>query len=298
MTVQLSNLTPLYRGKVREIYEFDADRLLLVTSSRVSAFDVVFPEPVPHKAEVLNMLSAWWFERTQHIVPNHLLSIRASEIFEDGSPDAEKLRGCVALVKRATPVRFECVVRGHLDGSGWREYRETGQIAGHDLPGGLQRYDRLPEPIFTPATKAEEGHDENITFEEMRAAAGGELADQLRETSINLNRFAYDLLAPRGILLLDTKFEFGHDAAGSLILIDEIFTPDSSRYRLREGNEGAEQAFDKQFLRDWLESQGFRGDGPPPRLPDEVLGELSRRYVRAFELITGTPLEEALARCG
>lgn len=296
MSIQLANLKLLYRGKVREVYDLDAGHLLLVTSSRVSAFDVVFPEPVPHKAEVLNLLSAWWFERTRHIVPNHLVSVRASEIFGAGSEDAKALRGRVAKARRATPVRFECVVRGHLDGSGWREYRESGRVAGHDLPSGLNRYDRLPEPIFTPATKAESGHDENITFAQMREVAGAKLADQLRSLSIALYRFAYDLLAPRGILLLDTKFEFGHDAKGQLLLIDEIFTPDSSRYRLAESSGAGEQAFDKQFLRDWLEAQGFRGDGPPPVLPPEVLGELSRRYVRAFELITGTTLEEALGR--
>jgi phosphoribosylaminoimidazole-succinocarboxamide synthase len=298
MTSSLSDLKLLHRGKVREVYDFDQQHLLLVTSSRVSAFDVVFPEPVPHKAEVLNLLSAWWFERTGHIARNHLVTVRASEIFGEGSADAQALRGCVALVRRATPIRFECVVRGHLDGSGWREYRQSGQVAGHKLPQGLERYDQLPEPIFTPATKAEQGHDENITFEQMRAQAGGELSDRLRDLSIALYEFAYDLLVPRGILLLDTKFEFGHDAEGDLLLIDEIFTPDSSRYRMREGRDEGDKAFDKQFLRDWLEAHNFRGDGPPPPLPREVLKELSRRYVRAFELITQTPLEDALARQG
>ncbi len=298
MTMRLSDLTLLHRGKVREVYDFDVERLLLVTSSRISAFDVVFPEPVPHKAEVLNLLSAWWFARTQHIIQNHLVTVRASEIFGEGSSDANALRGRVALVKRATPVRFECVVRGHIDGSAWKEYQSTGKVCGCPMPKGLLRYDRLPEPVFTPAIKAESGRDENITVARMRELAGVELADRLQKTSIALYDFAYDLLAPRGILLLDTKFEFGHGADGELMLIDEIFTPDSSRYRLREVANQGDEAFDKQFLRDWLEARNFRGEGRPPQLPHEVLHELSRRYVRAFELITGTSLADALARQG
>jgi phosphoribosylaminoimidazole-succinocarboxamide synthase len=298
MNHSLSELPLLYRGKVREVYDFDADHLLLVTSSRVSAFDVVFPEPVPHKAEVLNLLSAWWFGRTQHIIRNHLVTVRSSQIFGEGSQDALALRGRVALVRKATPVRFECVVRGHLDGSALKEYKATGNVGGCPMPKGLLRYDRLPEPVFTPATKAETGHDENITVTQLRELAGAELANRLQKESLALYDFAYDLLVPRGILLLDTKFEFGHGADGELMLIDEIFTPDSSRYRLREAANEGDKAFDKQFLRDWLEARSFRGEGRPPQLPHDVLHELSRRYVRAFELITGTSLAEALARQG
>lgn len=291
-----STLQPIYSGKVREVYGVDDERLLIVTSDRVSAFDVVFPEPVPGKGEVLNLLSAYWFAETRGIVANHLLETRAAALFgEAGSA----WRGRCALVRRTTPIRYECVVRGYLDGSAWREYEQTGQVAGYRLPAGLRRYDALPEPIFTPATKAETGHDENITVARMTEEFGSAETRRLQETSLALYRFAHDRLAPRGILLLDTKFEFGLTPDGELLLIDEALTPDSSRYRVVSPDGAtAPLALDKQYLRDWLIAQGFRGDGPPPALPPEVTTELARRYEQAFELIAGETLDSARERMG
>jgi len=294
----LARMELLYRGKVRDVFDAGAGRLLMAVSPRVSAFDVVFPEPVPLKAEVLNLLAAWWFARTGHIVPNHVIETRAARIFGEASRDAREWRGRVSLVRRTTPIRFECVVRGHLDGSAWREYRHSGTVCGHRLPAGLQRYSRLPEPVFTPATKAETGHDENVTRDAMASAVGVELARRLEHASLSLYRFAYDLLAPRGIALLDTKFEFGTDANGALTLIDEIFTPDSSRYRATDPETGEVDALDKQFLRDWLVAQGFDGSGAPPPLPPEIVAGLSGRYREAFLRITGESIEEAVMREG
>lgn len=288
----LRSLPLLYTGKVREVYDAGGDRLLIVTSSRVSAFDVVFPEPVPHKAEVLNLLSAWWFERTRPIISNHLIETRSEAIFGPDAEECRTQRGRVALARRTNPVRFECVVRGHLDGSAWKEYQKTGRACGYELPTGLQRYDKLPRPLFTPATKAESGHDENITVEQLRAMAGEQLAARLEAASLALYQFAAEIVASKGLLLLDTKFEFGF-VGGDLILIDECFTPDSSRYRTFSG-----EALDKQFLRDWLMAAGFTGDGVPPALPAYVINELSHRYVRVFEAITGTTIDEATKQHG
>lgn len=277
---------------MREVYDAGDDRLLLVTSSRVSAFDVVFPEPVPHKAEVLNLLSAWWFARTQDVIANHLIETSAAKIFGPDAPECATHRGRVALVRKTQPVRFECVVRGHLDGSAWKEYQATGRACGYALPPGLQRYDKLPRPIFTPATKAESGHDENITVEQLRAMAGEHLAARLEAASLALYDVAAAEVAQCGLLLLDTKFEFGF-LGDELILIDECFTPDSSRYRTFSG-----EALDKQFLRDWLIARGFTGDGPAPALPADIIDELSRRYARVFETITRQSIEQALEQRG
>lgn len=300
----LRALQPAYSGKVREVYRLDDRRLLLVTSSRVSAYDVVFPEPVPDKGAVLNLMSAWWFARTASIVPNHLLETRADRIFPPGSEDARTLRGRVALVRQTDPIRYECVVRGFLDGSAWREYEASGTVAGNALPAGLKRYDPLPRPLFTPATKAESGHDINITVAQMAEEFGAEATAELERISLALYRFAADEVRERGLLLLDTKFEFGRAEDGTLLLIDEIFTPDSSRYRWQDGaggsngDGGATLALDKQYLRDWLAAHGFTGEGDPPPLPPEVLDELARRYRQAFELVTGEPLARALEEKG
>lgn len=295
-TLSLSSLRRLYTGKVREVYEAGDETLLLVTSNRVSAYDVVFPEPIPHKGEVLNLLSAHWFEQTRPLIANHLLATRTADIFADEA-DRAKLRGRCALVRRTTPIRYECVVRGYLDGSAWREYEKSGEVAGNRLPKGLERYDRLPTPLFTPATKAETGHDENITVARMATEFGTEETRRLQEASLALYTFAHERLAPRGIALLDTKFEFGTAKDGALLLIDEVLTPDSSRYRMA-GDGGEALALDKQFLRDWLTAQGFAGDGAPPALPPEVTAELGRRYAHIFNLITGEALASALERMG
>lgn len=285
IAARLADLRHHYHGKVRDVYAAGEDRYLFVTSDRVSAFDVVFPEPIPGKGAVLNLLSAWWFERTRHIVPNHIISTRSAEIFSDPE-EADRLRGRVALVHKTEPIRFECIVRGYLDGSAWREYTNLGTVAGRGLAPGLERYDKLPSPIFTPARKSLDGHDENITIEEMASAFGAGPTATLERLSHDLYTFAADLTASRGLTLLDTKFEFGI-RGGSILLIDEIFTPDSSRYR-REG-----EALDKQFLRDGLLEQGFSGEGTPPALSPQVIAELARRYTRTFELITGTSIEDA-----
>lgn len=291
-----SRLPLLWQGKVRQVHDAGPGRLLLVTSSRVSAFDVVFPQPVPGKAEVLNLLAAWWFRRTAHIVPNHLVETRASAILADDA-SARAHRGRVALVERSEPVRFECVVRGHLDGSAWKEYERTGRVVDHEPPPGLRRYDALPEPIFTPATKAETGHDENVPRAALVESLGGELAGRLERLSLELYAFGRAEAAKRGLMLLDTKFEFGIAADGRLLLIDEAFTPDSSRYRAGDGAGGGE-AFDKQFLRDWLLERGFSGDGPPPDLPPEVVAELSRRYRAVFERLAGEDFDAHLQQFG
>ncbi len=298
MIPPIDSLPLLYTGKVREVYDAGGDLLLLVTSRRVSAYDVVFPEPVPKKGEVLNLLSAWWFERTRHIVDDHLVETRADRIFGADAKERETLRGRVALARKATPIRFECVVRGHLDGSGWREYEATGAVAGHALPAGLKRYDALPEAIFTPAAKNEEGHDENVTVAQMAEVLGERETDRLQEVSLALYRFAYEEVRRRGLVLLDTKFEFGLASDGTLLLIDEIFTPDSSRYRFESDGGGAALALDKQFLRDWLQARGFTGEGTPPALPPDIVAELGSRYERAFLAVTGTELQQALASRG
>ena len=293
---EIAAIPKIYSGKVRDVHDAGEGRLLLVTSQRVSAYDVVFPEPVPAKAQVLNLLSAWWFRELRGLVPNHLIETRAAAIFVDGAACADELRGRVSLVERTTPIRFECVVRGYLDGSAWREHAATGRVGEFDLPRPLKRHDKLPAPIFTPATKAESGHDENVSRAFVANALGGDLAAKLEATSLAVYQHAHDLLAPRGIVLVDTKLEFGQRADGTLVLIDEVLTPDSSRYRVAEG--GDAQAFDKQYLRDWLTDRGFRGDGPAPALPREVIDELSRRYRAILRMITGEELEAAVAREG
>ena len=290
IAARLADLRHHYHGKVRDVYDAGEGRFLFVTSDRISAFDVVFPEPIPGKGQVLNLLSAWWFERTRAIVPNHLLSTRSHEIFADPE-EAQRLSGRVALVHTTEPIRFECVVRGYLDGSAWREYDTCGTVAGRALAPGLARYANLPAPLFTPARKSLDGHDENITVDQMAAEFGAVPTAELERISLALYNFAANESAARGLTLLDTKFEFGM-RGGEVVLIDEVFTPDSSRYR-REG-----EALDKQFLRDWLLDQGFSGDGVPPALAPDVTAELARRYYRTFEIITGTPVAEAIIAFG
>jgi len=249
----------VHRGKVRDIFAVDDDRLLIVATDRVSAYDVVMAEPIPGKGIVLTQLSAFWFERTQHIVPNHLLSVQVREALPALVGEHPELDGRTMLVRRSEPIRFECVVRGYLAGSAWREYSQHGTVAGIALPPGLRQSERLPEPLFTPATKADRGHDENITFEAMAACLGRERAEQLRSYSLELYRYAHEYALERGLILADTKFEFGSTPNGAVLLIDEILTPDSSRYWLAEGYQpGKPQIeFDKQILRDWLDRTGW-----------------------------------------
>jgi phosphoribosylaminoimidazole-succinocarboxamide synthase len=292
----------LRRGKVREVYEVDADHLLLVASDRVSAFDIVMREPIPRKGAVLTQMSAFWLERLAGLVPSHFVTARADEIL-DRLPalrgHAADIEGRSMLVRRTEPVPFECVVRGYLSGSAWAEYRDSGTLAGERLPEGLVESARLEPPLFSPATKAASGHDINVTIETMAAAAGPELTTRLRDASFAVYRAGRDHAADRGIIIADTKFEFGQDRAGGLLLIDEVMTPDSSRFwpadRYRPGQ--AQPSFDKQPLRDYLAGlrrEGrWNGEAPPPPLPDDVVDATSRRYLEAYRLITGRELGEA-----
>ena len=270
-------------GKVREIYELEADRLLLVASDRISTFDVVLPTEIPDKGRVLTGLSGFWFTCTAHIVPNHLVRLRP-----DGrSTEAQKL----------DMLPIECVVRGYLAGSGWKDYLATGATSGHTLPAGLRESDRLPEPIFTPATKAKTGHDENIAREQAAELVGAELLAEVERIVIALYRFAADLAAERGILIADTKFELGLDEAGPLVLADEALTPDSSRFwPAGEYEPGRAQAsYDKQYVRDYCESLGWDKTVPGPELPNEVVAGTRARYVEAFERLTGMSFDEYAA---
>jgi phosphoribosylaminoimidazole-succinocarboxamide synthase len=292
----------LRRGKVREVYEVDADHLLLVASDRVSAFDVVMREPIPRKGAVLTQVSAFWFERLGGTVPSHYVTANTGDIL-DRVPAlagrADEIAGRAMLVRRTTPMAFECVVRGYLSGSAWAEYHRHGTLAGEALPAGLRESDRLEPPLFSPATKAESGHDENVTFDRMAAALGRELAGRLRDLSFAVYRAGRDHAASRGIIIADTKFEFGSAADGTLLLIDEVMTPDSSRFwpadRYAPGR--SQPSFDKQPLRDYL--AGLRGAGqwngeaPPPPLPADVVDATSRRYLEAYRLLTGRALEDA-----
>ena len=289
----------LRRGKVREVYEVDRDTLLLVASDRVSAFDVVLREPVPHKGTVLTQLSAFWFQRLAAVMPSHFLSAAADEIAER-IPSLEPLRqslvGRAMLVRRTTPVPFECVVRGYITGSAWAEYQRSGTLAGEPLPRGLVESARLDPPIFSLATKAEVGHDENVTVARVAQTLGRALAEQLKHASLALYEAGRAFAAPRGIIIADTKFEFGTTPHGQLLVIDEILTPDSSRFwpadRYRPGT--SQPSFDKQPLRDYLAGlkQEGRWDGepPPPPLPPEVVRATSERYLEAYRRITGRPL--------
>jgi phosphoribosylaminoimidazole-succinocarboxamide synthase len=276
-------VTHVASGKVREIYALDDDRLLLVASDRISTFDVVLPTPIPDKGRVLTGLSGFWFARTRDLVPNHLLALR-----EDG-----RSTEC----RRLEMLPIECVVRGYLSGSGWKDYRRTGEVCGHGLPEGLVESARLPEPIFTPATKAQTGHDENIDREAAAELVGVERLAEVERTALDLYRFASEHARSRGIILADTKLEFGLDEDGRLVLGDEAFTPDSSRFWPVDAYaEGATPpSFDKQFVRDYCESLGWDKTAPGPELPADVVAGTRARYVEAFEQLTEIPFDDYLA---
>ncbi|HUK20170.1 MAG TPA: phosphoribosylaminoimidazolesuccinocarboxamide synthase [Gemmatimonadales bacterium] len=288
------------RGKVREVYEVDRETLLLVASDRVSAFDVVMREPVPSKGAVLTQMSAFWFKQLESVIPSHFLTADPDEIVRrvpalKGMRDT--LGGRSMLSRRTTPVPFECVVRGYITGSAWSEYKKSGTLAGEALAKGLVESARLEPAIFSPATKAETGHDENVTFEHVGRALGRKLADRLKQASLALYEAGRAYAGPRGIIIADTKFEFGTTADGRLLVIDEILTPDSSRFwpadRYQAGR--SQPSFDKQPLRDYLagikDKGKWNGEAPPPPLPAEVVAATSRRYLDAYRLITGHALE-------
>jgi phosphoribosylaminoimidazole-succinocarboxamide synthase len=270
-------------GKVRELYALDEERLLLVASDRISTFDVVLPTEIPDKGRVLTGLSAFWFARTSSIVPNHLLGVR-----EDGrSTDCRRLE----------MLPLECVVRGYITGSGWKDYQATGATSGHSLPPGLRESDRLPEPIFTPSTKAYEGHDENIDLAAAAELVGADRLAELEQISLELYRFAAEYALERGIIIADTKFEFGIDGHGQLVLGDEALTPDSSRFWPADDYEPgrSQPSFDKQYVRDYCESLGWDKTYPGPELPDDVVTGTRARYVEAFEQLTESQFEDYLA---
>ncbi len=278
---------PVRRGKVRDIYDL-GDRLLLVATDRISAFDWVLPTGIPDKGRILTQISAFWFGQLG--VPHHLISVEVADFGLPPTVDATSLAGRTMLVRKTRPVPFECVVRGYLAGSGWREYQATGQICGIRLPLGLRQSDRLPEPIFTPATKATSGHDENVSFAQMAEQIGDRLANDLRRRSLEIYEHGAALALKQGILIADTKLEWGLVEEEPL-LIDEVLTPDSSRFwpldRYLPG--GAPPSFDKQYVRDWLSDASWDKEGPPPALPDSVIQGTRSRYIEALERLTGQP---------
>ena len=289
----MSEATHVASGKVRELYALDDDRLLLVASDRISTFDVVLPTEIPDKGRVLTGLSAFWFERTDHIVANHLVSAT------DGVPDAE--RGRALVVRRLEMLPVECVVRGYITGSGWKDYQATGSVSGIALPAGLRESEQLPQPIFTPSTKADVGHDEAIDLDRAAELVGdAELMRRVRDVSVALYSFAAEHARSRGVILADTKFEFGIDERGELVLGDEVLTPDSSRYWPAAGFEvgHGQPSFDKQYVRDWAAASGWDKKPPAPAIPDDVVAGTRARYVEAYELIAGEPFERWLARSG
>lgn len=283
----------LHRGKVRDVFEIDDTRLLLVASDRISAFDCVLATLIPDKGKILTQLSAFWFNELGRIVANHIITTDLDEMPAEISQD-ETLRGRSTLVRRTEVFPVECVVRGYLEGSGWKEYQSTGEICGHKLSAGLGQCDRLPEPIFTPATKAVSGHDENIDFERFCEIVGAKTGERLRATSLDLYNTASGFAAGRGIIIADTKFEFGTDAAGNILLIDEVLTPDSSRFWAEETYSPghAQPSFDKQFVREYLETLDWDKLPPAPALPPEVAAATRARYVQAYETLTGETFEK------
>jgi phosphoribosylaminoimidazole-succinocarboxamide synthase len=277
------------RGKVRDIYEL-GDRLLIVATDRLSAFDVVLPTPIPDKGRVLTQLSVFWFEKLADVVPHHVIT--ATDFTGELAPYAESLRGRAMLVRKTDPAPIECVVRGYIVGSGWKDYQKTGKICGIPLPAGLRESDRLPEPIFTPSTKATTGHDENISFDETVERVGRKLAERLRDTSLEIYKRAVEHAAARGIIIADTKFEFGLQG-DQLIWIDEALTPDSSRFWPADQYEPgrSQPSFDKQYVRDYLEQIGWNKQPPAPALPPEVVKATTAKYREAYERITGHTLD-------
>ncbi|MDP4604488.1 MAG: phosphoribosylaminoimidazolesuccinocarboxamide synthase [Solirubrobacteraceae bacterium] len=289
---ELLDLPLLSSGKVREVYEL-GDDLLIVASDRISTYDVIHPTPIPGKGAVLTGLSDFWFERTTAIVPNHLISVT------EGVPD--EVRGRAMVAKRLEMLPIECIVRGYITGSGWSDYQSSGSVSGIELPEGLEESQQLPEPLFTPSTKADVGHDEAINFEQAAELVGDiKLTERVRDAAIELYRFAAEYARGRGVILADTKFEFGLDSAGQLTVGDEVLTPDSSRYWPLEGYEigRGQPSFDKQFVRDWATASGWDKSEPAPALPEDVVVGTTARYAEAYELITGEPLSAWLERTG
>jgi len=287
---KIKSLPRLGKGKVRDIYAVGKDKMLIVTSDRLSAFDVVLSDPIPDKGRVLNEMANFWFERLGHIVPNQLTGIDPESVVADD--ERAQVRGRSVVVKKLKPLPIEAVVRGYIIGSGWKDYQRSGRICGIELPKGLQQAQKLPEPIFTPATKAESGHDENISFEQVEKLIGGELARKVREVSIQLYKEASDYAASKGIIIADTKFEFGLDESNELVLIDEVLTADSSRFWPRDSYRVgvSPPSYDKQFVRDYLETLDWNKEPPAPKLPADVIARTSEKYREALQRLTGRTL--------
>ncbi|MCK4771827.1 MAG: phosphoribosylaminoimidazolesuccinocarboxamide synthase [Candidatus Latescibacteria bacterium] len=291
LTTEFEGMTLAGRGKVRDIYDFD-DHLLIVATDRLSAFDVVLPTPIPDKGKVLTQISAYWFSRMSSVVGNHMVSVSPEEYPVEAREHADQLAGRSMLVRRCEPLPVECVVRGYVAGSGWKEYQQESSISEIGLPSGLRQCDRLPEPIFTPATKAERGtHDENISFNRMESIIGSELAARLRDLSLEVYLKGSEEAAGKGIIIADTKFEFGL-IDGELLMIDELLTPDSSRFWPAETYTPgvSQESLDKQYVRNYLETLDWDKTDPGPELPEDVVAETSRRYRKIYEWLTGSPL--------
>ena len=287
-TTNLSSLKKIYSGKVRDLYEIDEKRMLMIATDRLSAFDVILNEPIPEKGKILTAISNFWFAQLKDVVANHLTGERAEDVVS--AADLPQVEGRAVVAKRLTPVPVEAIVRGYLAGSGWKEYKQSGTVCGIALPAGLAEAAKLPQPIFTPSTKAAVGdHDENISFDELAGKIGVELANKVRDTAIRLYVAASEYAATRGIIIADTKFEFGLDADGTLTLMDEALTPDSSRFwpadQYAPGSNPP--SYDKQFVRDWLESTGWNKTPPAPALPAEVGEKTAAKYREALERLTG-----------
>lgn len=283
---QLS-LKKLYSGKVRDLYEIDAQRMLMVASDRLSAFDVILEQPIPEKGKILTKISNFWFDKLAHIIPNHFTGDKVADVVS--AQELPLVEGRAVVAKRLKPVAVEAIVRGYLVGSGWKEYQQSGTVCGIQLPAGLQEAQKLPEPIFTPSTKAEVGdHDENINFAQCAAIIGDDLAAQVRDVSIALYQAAVEYAATRGIIIADTKFEFGLDADGTLTLMDEVLTPDSSRFWPADSYQVGTNppSFDKQFVRDWLENSGWNKEAPAPAIPDDVAQKTADKYREALLRLT------------
>jgi phosphoribosylaminoimidazole-succinocarboxamide synthase len=294
MALYESNLKSLKRigkGKVRDIYAVDGDRMMILVSDRLSAFDVVLPDPIPDKGRVLTELANFWFAKLRHVVPNHLTGIDPESVVQ-GEDEKAQVRGRAIVVKKLKPLPVEAVVRGYIIGSGWKDYQATGKVCGIELPKGLAQAQKLPEPIFTPATKAESGHDENISFERMCEIVGRDVAQKVKDISIRLYKEASEFAATKGIIIADTKFEFGLDSKNQLVLIDEVLTADSSRFwpadQYRVGV--SPPSYDKQFVRDYLETLDWDKTPPAPKLPAEVIEKTSAKYREALERIAGKKL--------
>ena len=291
LTTDFPGLKLAARGKVRDIYDL-GDALLIVTTDRISAFDVIMNEGIPNKGYVLTQISAYWFRQMEGVIKNHIISIDVADFPKECQPYAEVLAGRSMLVKKAAPLPAECIVRGYLSGSGWKDYQQTGAICGIQLPAGLRESDRLPQPIFTPSTKAELGtHDENISFEQMAELCGAETAAQVRDVTLAIYEKARDIADQKGIIIADTKFEYGI-YEGEVIIIDECMTPDSSRFWPKESYQpgGPQPSFDKQFLRDYLETLDWGKTAPAPPLPQEIVEKTAAKYMEALVKLTGKGL--------